>query len=225
MAAHTQIPSRWTLVDADPRQRPATLQSSHLLWPARHCEGLSALLSGLAPNRDHNAELAQLLAGMPDRNGAQSPMFAIFAADPFIGGTGLMTALRARGYERIVNWPSTCQYGADFSGTLDSVNLGIRQEGETLRRYAEQGFKVSVAVALPESVPAFAGLRPEAVFVAPGFDLWKKSGRFDVTKLLRRCAAIVAALERPTPVILMADRGSISLEQARNAGASGLLIA
>lgn len=223
MAAPSKISSRWTLVDANPGQRPAALQSNQVLWPARRCENSSALLSGLAPNRDHNAELAQLLAGMPTRGDTHSPVFAIFAADPFIGGTGLMAALHAKGYDRIVNWPTTSQYGAAFGGTLDSVDLGVRQECETLRRYAERGFKVSVAVALPEVVSAFGGLRPEAVFVAPGFDLWKKSGRFDVPKLLHRCSAIAA--ETRTPVILMADRGSISMEQAKRAGASSLLVA
>lgn len=183
------------------------------------------MLGGLAPNRDHNAELAQLLADMPERVESQSPMFAIFAADPFIGGTGLITALRAKHYERIVNWPTTSQYGEAFGATLDSVNLGVQQESATLRRCAEQGLAISVSVSLPESVTAFRGLRPEAFFVAPAFDLWKKSGQFDVPRLLRRCSAIVEAVAGQAPVILMADRGGISLRQAKDAGASGLLSA
>jgi predicted TIM-barrel enzyme len=223
MAADSQIPSRWTLVDVDPQQRPATLQSNHLVSPIRRCEGLSPLLCGLAPNRDHNAELSRCLASMPEQSRAHSPLFAVFAADPFIAGSGLVGALQAKGYKRIVNWPTTAQYGAEFAATLGSVNLGIEQESKTLRRFAESGLKVSVAVSLPESVTAFAELEPEIFFVAPGFDLWKKSGRFDQPKLLRRCAAIAQAVAGRAPVILMAD--AVSMHQAKEAGASGLLIA
>ncbi|MBL8269192.1 hypothetical protein [Steroidobacter sp.] len=225
MSSPSQIPSQWTLVDADPGLRSATLQPNQVVWPARRCENLSALLSGLAPNRDHNADLAQRLADLPDRGKSRSPLFAIFAADPFIGGTGLMTALRAKGYDRVINWPTTSQYGEHFGGTLDSVNLGVRQECETLQRFSKQGYRVSIAVALPEAVAAFDGLQPEAVFVAPGFDLWKKSGRFDVARMLRRCSAIAAVVASAVPVILMADRGKVSMEQAKSAGASGVLLA
>jgi hypothetical protein len=196
-----------------------------VLWPARHCAGLTALLSGLAPNRDHNADLALALKTLPAHAFNRESVFAVFAADPFINGKRIAAALLSKGCRRIVNWPTTAQYGTAFVETLDSVNLGPKQECATLRQLAGQGLSVSAAVSLPESVEMFLELQPEALFLTPGFDLWKRSGRFDEAKLLRRCAAVTRAVDGRAPIVLMTDRNCVSLEQARAAGASALLLA
>lgn len=225
MAAPLHIPSRWSLVAAGAPTRPGTLHGNHLIWPQRSCAGLSPLLCGLAPNRDHNADLSQALATLPDHAGENQPVFSVFAADPFINGKRIATTLLDKGYARIVNWPTTAQYGSAFVRTLDSVHLGPQQECETLRRFATQGLRISAAVSLPEYVEAFLELQPQVLFIAPGFDLWRKSGRFDAAKLLRHCAAIAHVADDTVPIVLMADRGNVSLEQARSAGAHALLVA
>jgi hypothetical protein len=194
-----------------------------VLWPAAPRSGLTPLLAGLAPNRDHNADLVEAVQALPrHREGAQ-PVFAVFAADPFLNVRRIASTLRARKYSCVVNWPTTAQFGTPFASGLDSVSLGPKQECEALRRLASQGLRVSAAVAEPGALPAFLELDPQWLFVTPAFEHWRH-GKIDPARLLRSCAAIARAAAGRAPLILMADRGVVTAAQARSAGAQGLVV-
>jgi hypothetical protein len=193
-----------------------------VLWPAAPRSDLSPLLAGLAPNRDHNGDLVLALEGLPRHREGVQPVFAVFAADPFLNVRRIASTLRARKYSCVVNWPTTAQFGAPFASGLDSVSLGPKQECEALRRLAAQGLRVSAAVAEAGALPAFLELDPQWLFVTPAFEHWRH-GRIDPARLLRSCAAIARAAEGRAPLLLMADRGMVTMTQARTAGATGLI--
>ena len=219
-----KIPSRWRLVTNLQQGKIETLDDSHLVAPTARRSPLTPLLSGLLPNRDHNEELVRDLRVIPRNRAAAQPIFAVFAADPFIEGKQITQTLFEKGYRRIVNWPTTAQYGREFSEALDSVNLGPRQEYENLQRLADRGLSISLAVCTADRAMDVASIRPEIVFLAPTFDLWV-NGKMRSSELLRRCAALARVVQGSVPIVLMTTRGAVSLTQAIDVGATGLLVA
>jgi predicted TIM-barrel enzyme len=224
MAIRNQTPQRDSLVGYAVDGKIGTPVASRLIAPPIPRSSLTPLLSGLLPNRDHNDDLMRGLDRLPRGSAASQPLFAVFAADPFIEGKRIAYRLLGKGYKRIVNWPTTAQYGAKFSAELDSVNLGPRQEYEKLSSFAHRGLSISVAVCTEEAAPELTRLKPEFVFLAPTFALWV-NGWMRSKDLLVRCAALADSTRGEVPIVLMATRGAVSLAQARRAGASALLIA
>jgi len=216
--------SFWSLISQPATGKVKTPHASHLVVPPIPKSSLPPLLSALLPDRDHNEELLRTLKRLPPPDAAAQPVLSVFAADPFIQGKCLAQRLLEKGFSRIVNWPTTAQYGADFCVQLDSVNLGPRQEYVGLLRLAEQGLAISLAVCTAEAAADIARLRPQMVFLAPTFDIWT-NGRMRADNLLRRCAALADAVPREIPIVLMAARASVSLTKARKAGAVALLSA
>jgi predicted TIM-barrel enzyme len=195
---------------------------SHLVTPGIPKSPLTPLLAGLLPNRNHNDDLVRDLQAIPPAGRSAQPVFSVFAADPFIEGKRVAYWLLAKGYRRVVNWPTTAQYESDFCAALDSVNLGPRQEYECLSRLADRGLSISLALASPDEAAQCERLKPEMIFFTPSFELWS-NGALRSAELLRRCKALARALRRETPIILMATRNTISLAEARKAGASAVL--
>lgn len=224
MTRRPQIPCHWSLNDETPRGASRPLHASHIIVPLVPNSPLTPLLSGLLPDRDHNGDLTRRLRRLPQGRGAAQPLFALFASDPFLNARYMARQLLDKGYRRIVNWPTTAQYGADFCRTLDSVNLGPQQEYKNLLLLAEQKLSISLAVCDAGAAAQIARLRPEIVFLTPTFDLWA-NGKLRAGELLHRCAALARVTPKDTSIILMAARGSLSLTQARKAGASALLVA
>jgi len=223
MTRPSRIPSRWILNNDTARDADCSPRGSHIVAPSVPDSPLTLLLSGLTPDRDHNGDLLRRLRHLPKAE-ADQPVFATFAADPFLNPKDLARRLLRKGYRRVVNWPTTAQYGADFCRTLDSVDLGLQQEYKNLSLFAEQKLSLSLAVCGAEAAAEIARLRPEIVFLTPGFDLWA-NGKLRTGELLHRCVALARVTPRDIPIVLMAARGSLSLAQARKAGASALLVA
>jgi predicted TIM-barrel enzyme len=224
MARQKQIPLRWSLRGCPMDGELGTSEPSYLVVPSIPQSSLTPLLSGLLPNRGHNDDLAQRLQLLPPAGAAAQPIFSVFAADPFIEGKQIAQRLLEKGYKRIVNWPTTAQYGADFCAQLDSVNVGPKQEYENLLRFANRGLSISLAVCGAEAAAEFGRLQPEIVFLAPTFDLWS-NGRMRSRELLRRCAVLSGVVQGAIPIVLMAACGAVSVAQARKAGATALLSA
>lgn len=223
MTYRASIPSKWALVGLEPEGKARVVANHHVLWPRPKPLNLPSLLSGLAPNRDHNAELLRAVTHLDVGRSGTQPMFSVFAADPFINGKRIARTLLAKRFRRVMNWPTTGMFGAEYAATLDSLNLGPAQESQALQQLAAQGMSISAAVSLPESVDQFLALGPEVMFVAPGFECWKKD-RLDKAAVLRRCATISSIVSGRVPLILMSN-GGISLDEARNFGATGILTA
>lgn len=219
---HEAEVSAWHLADAGAVEGPPSHKA--ILWTAPPVTALGPLMSGLLPNRDHNGHLALLLGQARQCPRERPEWLAIFAADPFIAIDNLVSNMRAAGYSRVVNWPSTAQYGPAFWTMLDSVNLGPARELDILRRLGTAGLLLSATVAAPDHVETCLELSLEKLFVAPDFEGCYQDGRLDGDALLGRCAAIAAIVKGRVPLILMADPGSVSEHQARSAGADALLL-
>lgn len=225
MAASRKIATHWSLIDLGQQTGTQDIEDYCILCPPlRPLTRLSPLLSGLVPNRDHNTDLLAAVEKLRECEGPRQPVFSIFTADPFIHGKPIGRALLKKGYRRVANWPTTAQYGADFVAILQSVDLGPTRECEMLRGFAGHGLTICAVVCLPETTEHFMALQPEVLFVAPGFDLWIK-GRWDIQRLLARCSTVAAVVNERAPVILMTDPNTVSLDEARRAGADGILIA
>src|SRR5687768_947227 len=119
MVARSQIPARWSLFTEAQDGRLAALEASIVVAPPIPNSSLTPLLSALLPNRDHNDDLMQQLALLRENTARAQPIFSVFAADPFIKVKRLAQRLRAKGYERVINWPTTAQYGPEFCRALD----------------------------------------------------------------------------------------------------------
>lgn len=219
---HEAEVSAWHLADAGAVEGPRSDRT--ILWTAPPATALGPLMSGLLPNRDHNGHLTRLLGQARLHPRERPEWLAIFAADPFIAIDNLVSSMRAAGYSRVVNWPSTAQYGPAFWTMLDSVNLGPAREMAILRRLAAAGLRLSATVAAPDHVETCLELSPDNLFVTPDFEGCYREGRLDDDALLDRCAAIAAIVKGRVPLILMADPGSVSEHQARSAGAHALLL-
>lgn len=228
MPRHQALPSSWSLVtlrtdEKGTSEKIGVLNASQLIAPPLPDSSLTPLLSGLLPNRNHNEDLLHALDRLPKRAGAGTqPVFSVFAADPFLEGKQIAQRLLEKGYQRIVNWPTSAQFGPEFAGALDSVRLGPRQEYENLLRLAGRGLSISVAVCSAEAAVEFSRLKPEIVFLAPTFESWS-NGKMRGRDLLQRCAALASAMSDDIPIVLMAARGAVSLAAARKAGAAALL--
>src|SRR5690242_19629747 len=99
MPTHGKIPSRWSLTGIGGARASKALADNQLLWPLPAIPAnLSPLLSGLAPNRDHNGDLLSAISALPKRREGRQPLFSIFATDPLIRGKRIGPALLAKGY-------------------------------------------------------------------------------------------------------------------------------
>jgi len=160
---------------------------------------------------------------LPSVGSDSQPTISIFASDPFIGGKRIAQRLLGKGCKRIVNWPTTAQFGMEFCAALDSVNLGPQQEYKTMMRLASEGLSISLTVCMPEAASELPRLNPDIVFLAPTFELWT-NGKLRVDELLGRCAALARKIQGEVPIVLMSAGRGISLDRARNAGAHALLV-
>lgn len=151
--------------------------AADILYPRiAQVDGLSVELSGLLPNRDHNADLLAALSRVHGASvsdaGASGPVVALFLADPFLRLPDVAGALRRLGLRRVVNLPSVMQYQPAYALTLDGLGIGPQREFRTLAALADAGFQVSTAVAHAQHVTKALAMRPEQVFLAPRFDCW-----------------------------------------------------
>lgn len=224
MAPRRRIPARWSLYGPPSKGKPPVPRASHLVTPVFPNPSLGALFSGLLPGRDHNEDLVKALKRLPRAGSSEQPVFAVFAADPFMQGKYIAHRLLEKGYTRVVNWPTTAQYGAEFCAALDSVDIGPQREYENLLQLGKLGLSVSVSVCTTDATAEIAQLNPELVFLTPTFDLCVE-GKIGVTEQLRRCAALADSVRGKIPVVLMAARGSVSLAEVHTAGADALLTA
>src|SRR5689334_6158946 len=126
MARRKQIPARWSLISAAHTDKLHSPDSSQVIAPSIPSSPLTPLLGGLMPNRDHNEDLVHCLKSIAPGDAATQPLFSVFAADPFLKAKPVARRLLEKGYRRVVNWPTTAQYGPEFYKVLDSVGLGPR---------------------------------------------------------------------------------------------------
>ncbi len=206
---------------------PSVARSGDIvLPPIRRVPDLPIELSGLMPNRDHNNDLLLELEAMPYCPPGEHPIIGILAADPFLRVDQLAERLADKGYRNLVNLPNAAQYGSSFRSILNDLNVGPIRERQVLKRFADLGFAISVAVAhVDDVVPAFA-LEPSYLFIVPSFDLWNE-GSFDSKGLLGFCRQVADLEERAgleIPIVLFGGRLGLSAAQAHEAGADGVLL-
>jgi predicted TIM-barrel enzyme len=75
---------------------------------------------------------------------APSVYFGVFALDRFRAPARLLQGLRARGIDRIVNLPSVTFFDGRTAATLRSLDFGLAQEIEFLKRAKAEGLRVGV---------------------------------------------------------------------------------
>lgn len=209
------------------RFTPSVPRTGDIVLPPIHrAPGLSIELSGLVPNRDHNGDVLRALERMPHCLADERPVIGIFAADPFLRIGQMATRLAEKGYWTLANLPSVTQYGAAFRPVLNDLKVGPAREMQVLKEFADLGFSVSVAITHVDDIaPAFA-LAPVYLFVVPSFDQWH-DGKLDPAGPLALCSVVAERRRhaaRETPIILFGGRAVISMSQAQDAGADGLLL-
>jgi len=203
---------------------PDAFQDFEIVMPRIERAGALPLdLSGLLPNRDHNDDLLRLIDRASACRTGERPLFAVFAADPFLHVELLAERLRGKGCRDLVNLPSAGQYGRAFRSILDDLKVGPAREFRTLARFTALGFAVSVAVARVEDVAEALALAPPRLFVVPTLDNWDGVG-IDDGGLLALCRAVAArrdGLAPCVPICLSVEGSTISLDEAHAAGADG----
>jgi hypothetical protein len=223
-----QIPSAWNrVVLGAARVAPSVSRTGDIvLPPIGSAPDLPLELSGLMPNRDHNGDLLREVEKLPHCLPGQRPVIGVFAADPFLRIDQLADRLAQKRYRDVVNLPSVSQYGAAFRALLNDLKVGPAREIGVLREFADLGFSVSVAVAHNDDIAPALALAPVCLFVVPSFDLWHDR-RLDSGGLLALCGEVAERRQRAAPdaqIVLFAGRTSITLMQARHAGADGVLL-
>lgn len=201
-----------------------TLLSSHdLAIPhVRVLPPIPLELSGLVPNRDHNAELLTALRKAPRALGGQQPSFGVFAADPFLRPAALSSEVRRIGSCRVINFPTVAQFGRSFSDTAGSVEHGVASELHNLEAFKRAGCEIGIALCDAENLGEALALDPAYVMVCPSYDDWTGS-RVDTNSLLQRCRALADRIPETMPIILMVADAPISLNHATDAGATTLI--
>ena len=179
-------------------------------------------LSGLVPNRDHNAELLTALRTAPRALGGQQPSFGIFAADPFLRPAALSSEVLRIGRCRVINFPTVAQFGLSFSETAGSVEQGVASELHNLDAFKHAGCDIGIALCDAENLTVALALDPTYVMVCPSYDDWTGS-HVDPASLLQRCRALADRIPETVPIVLMSADMSISHNHATDAGATTLI--
>ena len=177
-------------------------------------------LAGLLPNREHTRDLMALIDRLPENHAGDRAVVGVFAADPFLNCKQFASHLAAKGYNRVANIPPVAGYGAEFLTVLDNVRSGRVREERTLEQMIALGLTVCPAITSIECLPAALALAPPLLWIAPGFDMWK--GQSLVTEALTALCREVSG-RTDIPVILITGKTGITMTEARQAGAGGVL--
>lgn len=223
-----QIPKNWNRIEVGTgRYTPGVFRTGDIITPAiAHTPGLPLEFSGLMPNRDHNGDLFAAFERIPHCLSGEAPVISIFAADPFLRVDKFADLLAAMGYWHLTNLPSVAQYGHEFGEVLDDLDVGAAREYRTLTEFRDRGFNISLTITSVRQFAAVRDLKPRQIFVVPDYDQWLERS-LDPDQLLRSCAEIAECRTRHSPeapIVLFVGRQPISLTQARDAGADGVLV-
>ena len=180
--------------------------------------GIPYSLSGLFPNRDHNEALLNLTGPSPPRTSPEA--VSLFAASPFLSFEEIIGVFSPPHRSIAVNFPSSLQYGAEFSGVLEKSDHGISSEKRFMSRFKNRELPFGVTVTTAGDLAHWADLAPDFFFIAPDFSLLHQSG-LNEAQLLKRCLEIGGKTD--TPTILMISGTNISRQSAWRHGVTGIV--
>jgi len=167
-------------------------------------KGLDPQAAALLPNIDYNQSMLASLVERPART-VINDIACCYAADPFLDAEHFGIALRKRGLNALSNWPSGIQFGADFAGLMDQVDLGYERELRQMRVLAQAGFNLYPVVSSSEQARhAYDSLKPAGLIFAPTPGL-----PMDAAELAARIDSICQVMGSAIPLIALgAERGA-----------------
>ncbi len=211
----------WRRSSLSPNIPYPSLSGPRMIVPAIEPMGdLPYDLAGLLPNREHGRDLLAMIDSLPPNKAGSLSVVGVFAADPFLNCRRIAHRLLAKGYDQVANIPPVAAYGSEFLATLDKVGAGRAQEQHNIKQLAECGLSVSPAVAALDDLSVGVAGSPGRLWVVPSFDMWEGTA-LNPDRLLGLCREIVQRTE--VPVVLVASRTGISVREAADAGARGVL--
>lgn len=190
-----------------------------LLPPVPMVEGLRFDVAALLPNRDHNADLIDLLAAIGSVP-TGPPMFAgILASDPFLPEVRLLTAFRSAGVVGVANLPSIGQLGPAFESHMDQVASGVGREIDVLERFAAAGLRAAAVVVDPAHAERAVSIGADPIIVAPDASLIDDEPA-RCTDSVRRTAAAIRERAPGIGLLYWTGRAQTHLQDQPVAGAN-----
>jgi len=163
----------WVVAQAvdDMRDGAAGANGILLVPPVPPAPGLRFDIAALLPNRDHNADLIDLLADLGTAP-IGPPVFAgILAGDPFLPEIRLLQALRSANIIGVANLPSIGQFGSAFEAHMDQVASGVGREFEVLERFGAAGLRTAAMIVSPHHAERAVSIGADPIIVAPDASL------------------------------------------------------
>ncbi|MFK7967296.1 MAG: hypothetical protein AB8C46_25330, partial [Burkholderiaceae bacterium] len=114
---------RWSIQWRESGQKSAAWPRALLAPDFPIPRGLDPQAAALLPTIDYNYAM---LAGLVERPAHMvvNDIACCYAADPFLDAERFASALGKRGIQAVSNWPSGIQFGTEFAGLMDQVDLG-----------------------------------------------------------------------------------------------------